>query len=770
MSHFRRFLLCWMVLLSTAFAQGIVNISPHGRHVRPIRPHRRLSVDIEKHHVQVVIVEGIARTTVTQVFRNPNAMILEGSYVFPIPEDASLTEFTMIMNGKKVVGEVLERDKARGIYEAIVAKQRDPALLEYVGRRLFRARVFPIPAKGTAEVSLTYVEELKTDAGIQEYRYPLKTQAFSKQPVKSLAMHISVESSSGIQNTFSPSHKINVSQSKVVEKRIVSFEGKQALASKDFHLLIALGKKMVGCNLLTDFSKNDGGFFLLRFAPNISDIGAGKPMTKDVVFVVDTSGSMREDKKMEQAKRAIVYGLKGLNPGDRFNIVAFSTDARPYAENLQGVDDKHIAAAIEWVNELKAGGGTNIHDALVGAFPDSSQQTRPLMVVFLTDGMPTVGETNVSAIRKAVKESNAERARLFVWGVGYDVNTLLLDALAEENRGVRDYVTPSQDLEIKLSSFFDKISSPVLSNLKITVDGVPLQQVYPRNLPDLFRGGECVLLGRYKTGGATAVRLAGTVGDTKKEFVFEKKFAESRDKDREFVALLWARRKVGFLLDQIRLNGENRELKNEVVRLAKKYALATPYTSLLVTDDSRPFASTSSISPAPIGGGGGSLRGRQNSAPATSAGRGLDRGRINGLAPPRKSPRPRDAQSGESARRKVERSLGVKHLREELDMDEMKTEADDFKKSVARVRVGSRTFVREGKTWVDVLVSKMDAEKRKKLLEKVDAYSARYFELIRKHPKLATWMAKLGHATVFLEGRVIQINPQEKVEAPKKSS
>ncbi len=763
MRYLASFLLFATALIGVVSAQGIVNLRHHGT---PRRHMRFQPINIDKHHVKTHIVEGIATTTVTQVFRNPNALILEGSYVFPIPENASLTEFTMIMNGKKVVGEVLERDKARGIYEAIVAKQRDPALLEYVGRKLFRARVFPIPAKGTAEVSLTYVEQLAIDAGILEYRYPLKTQAFSKQPVKSLAVQVAVESSSGIQNIFSPSHRIDVAKSGQADRRSVSFEGKQASAGKDFHLLVAMGKKMVACNLLTDFSATDGGFFLLRFAPSIVGTEDRKPIAKDIVFVVDTSGSMRADKKMEQAKRAIIYGLKGLNKGDRFNVVSFSTEARSFSNGLVEFGEKQAAASIQWVGDLQAKGGTNIHDALVGAFPTEATAGRPSMVVFLTDGMPTVGETNVSTIRKAVAKANVGTSRLFVWGVGYDVNTLLLDSLAEENRGVRDYVTPSQDLEIKLSSFFDKISSPVLSNITVKVDGVTMTEIYPRNLPDLFVGGECVILGRYKAGGASAVRLAGIVGDTSKEFVFEKKFAQSRNKERDFVSLLWARRKVGYLLDQIRLNGEQKELKEEVVRLGKKYALATPYTSLLVTEDSKLLADGANG----LGGGAGSgfrrLSGR-GSRPTPG------RNPAESTAKPQSGGAPVGSTTTGGFRRKanapktaVDRSLGIKRLREEMDQEVMGESGRLLKKrSLTRLRVGKRTFIKEADHWVDEEIAKMDPKQRKSLTERVDAYSARYFELMRQHPKLAKWMSKLGYGTVLLDGKVIQIVPLKKEAA-----
>ena len=528
------------------------------------------------------IEAGVAKSKVTQVFRNPNSMILEGSYIFPIPEAASLTEFTMVMDGKVVKGEVLERDKARQIYEGIVRSMQDPALLEYVGSKMFRARVFPIPGKGTVEVSLTYVEELEAEGGVVEYHYPLKTQSFDKGSVAQIALHATVKSATGIKSVFSSSHQIDKARKSDNEVQ-VSFEGKRVVADRDFHLFYTLSNDAVGLHLLSDLSSRDGGYFMVSIAPKVG-VDESEVAPKDVVFVVDTSGSMRDDDKMKEAKEALKYGIRGLRKGDRFNIVGFSTEARPYADKMIESSTAAIAEAASWVDRLSATGGTNINDALADALERLGAADRIGMIVFMTDGLPTVGETDVDKILEGARKKNGRKARFFCFGVGYDVNTRLLDTLAQDHRGSRDYVTPSQNIELVMSSFFDKISHPVLSDVSVSIDGRDESEVYPKQLPDIFKGTQLSLFGRYAKGGVHAIRLKGKLGGKEREFVYEGRFAESKG-DRDFISVLWAKRKVGYLMDQIRINGANQELRQEVVRLGKKFGIATPYTSFLVTED-----------------------------------------------------------------------------------------------------------------------------------------------------------------------------------------
>jgi Ca-activated chloride channel family protein len=305
-----------------------------------------------------------------------------------------------------------------------------------------------------------------------------------------------------------------------------------------------------------------------------------------MVLVMDTSGSMRGP-KMEQARKALQYCLNQLGQSDRFGLISFATTVNPYEEKLLDASPDQLKKARKWVDELEATGGTAINSALEAALKlRPADADRPFTVVFFTDGLPTIGVTDVEQIFKNVAARNTAHTRIFTFGVGDDVNAGLLDRLAENTRALSAYVRPEEDIANKVAGLYGKMSSPVLTNLKLTTTAdVKFIDTYPPELPDLFHGEQLVVMGRYTGSGATAIKLTGKVGKETKEFVYELSMAERTDDAREFVEQLWARRKVGYLLDQIRLNGEKKELKDEVTALAKKYGITTPYTSYLIVPD-----------------------------------------------------------------------------------------------------------------------------------------------------------------------------------------
>src|SRR5262249_1254454 len=299
-------------------------------------------------------------------------------------------------------------------------------------------------------------------------------------------------------------------------------------------------------------------------------------LPRDMVFVLDTSGSMRGP-KMDQARRALKYCLGNLNSKDRFAVLNFATVVNRYRDGLVDASAEQLDQARKWVDALEATGGTAI-DAAMNAALDLRPRdgTRTFTVVFFTDGQPTVGETNPEKILKNVSAKNTANTRIFTFGVGDDVNATMLDQMAEQSRAVSTYVRPAEDIEAKVSGLYSKISHPVLANLKLTAGaGISLVEVYPPQLPDLFHGGQLVVLGRYCGQGHAAVTLSGTVGKDTRQFVYELSFPDRTSAAREFVEHVWARRKVGYLLDQIRANGTSKELVEEVTLLAKKYGIAT---------------------------------------------------------------------------------------------------------------------------------------------------------------------------------------------------
>ncbi len=538
------------------------------------------------HEVNVKIDDQVAVTRIEQVFRNHTDRPLEVSYVFPVPRGASVKKFVLWVDGKAIPGEIIEAKKARDIYTDIVRRTLDPGLLEYLGNDLLQFKVFPVPAKKDQKVAVEFTSVAGADNGVIEYVYPLKTDGKAISTLEKFAVNVHLKSQHALQNIYSPTHRISTTRANDHEANVV-FEKNQALLDSDFQLYYQVGKgKDVSLTTLTHrpTSGNDG-YFMLLVSPRV-ELSKEQQIPRDFVFVLDTSGSMR-GKRMEQARSALKYCLGNLHKRDRFAIINFATTVNHYNDHLLAANQDQLKEARKWVDNLEATGGTAINDALLAALAlRTSDATRTFTVVFFTDGRPTIGETNVDAILKNVLGKNSATTRIFTFGVGDDVNASFLDRLADQSRALSTYVRETENIEVKVSSLYSKISNPVLANLRLTVGtDVKISEVYPPQLPDLFHGNQLVVLGRYTGKGHAAVKLTGQVGSEQREFVYEVNFPHQTTERKEFVEDLWARRKVGYLLDQIRLNGEKKELVDEVVTLAKRYGITTPYTSYLIVPD-----------------------------------------------------------------------------------------------------------------------------------------------------------------------------------------
>lgn len=546
----------------------------------PPRPFPISQLAIEYHRVRVTIEDQVAVTQVDQVFRNDNEWVVEGTYIFPLPVEAAVTNFTLWVDGEPVEGKVLSRDEARRKYEEIVRSLRDPALLEYVDRGAVQASIFPIQPGEKRRIELEYTQALAADNGLIHFRYPLNTEKFSTQPLEDVSVSVKVESSAPVRAVYSPSH--NVAIDRDGDHRFsASYEDSDVTPDKDFDLFYSIANEEVGLNLISyrdPQDEDDDGFFLLMVAPRV-EVDPNETITKDVLIVIDRSGSM-EGEKFRQAQDALHYILDHLNEGDRFNIIAFSSGTRAYAERLRPADEAEEAH--RWVDSLSAAGATDVNLALLEAIEQANDE-RPTLLIFLTDGLPTEGETDTGDILKNIERAAPSNLSLFAFGVGYDVDTFLLDTLAKENHGATTYVTPGQKIDEAVSGFYAKVSTPVLTDLELDYDDVIVFDTYPDPLPDLFAGSQLLLVGRYKEPGTVSIRLSGTVDGETQRFTYEDQtFRSSGGPD--FLPRLWATRKIGALLNQIRLEGPEEELVEQVVRLSVRYGIVTEYTSYLVTE------------------------------------------------------------------------------------------------------------------------------------------------------------------------------------------
>ena len=696
-------------------------------------------LEVSSHHVDVKIDGQVAVTSIDQEFYNPNDQRLEGIYMFPVPKGAHIDKFSMEIGGKMVDAELLRADKARQIYEDIVRKMRDPALLEYAGRDLFKARIFPIEPRSRKPIKISYTELLRSDAGTVTYSYALSTEKFSARPIKSLSLKVEVKTEQPLASIYSPSHKVEIRRDGP-NRAVIGYESKDEKPDTDFQLVYSSEKRDVGLSLITHKSGGEDGYFLLLAAPTVAK--ETEPAPKDVVFVVDTSGSMA-GAKLQQAKKALQFCVENLNTDDRFEIVRFSTEAESLFGKLSEADSEHRKRASNFIADLKPIGGTAIADALQTAFKARTEKSeRPFVIIFLTDGLPTVGTRNPDEIVADVKK--AGDARIFSFGIGSDVNTQLLDQIAEGTRAFSQYVLENEDLEVKVSNFYTRIREPVLTNARLEFGGgVRTSKLYPAQLRDLFKGDQLVLTGRYSGSGEVEAKLTGMANGREQTFTYKVKFDDSSN---DYVARLWATRRVGFLLDEIRIHGETTELRDEATDLARRYGIVTPYTAYLIVEDEdrrrvpmadRSMQSMSADAPAraEVSKAWDGFKEKKDGADAVANARSQNAFKFA-------------EQSGASINYGAAESLrGFT-----LNAPSAPAESDRLTQYTRQSKfVNGRAFFQNGKQWIDA--NAQHATKR----QRVQFNSEAYFDLLKQHPEAAPWMALGQNVLLALDDTVYEI-------------
>lgn len=572
----RRFFFALLLLVASVWSVGAqVIVPPIGMATDP----DWLTIDALT--VNVSIANQIAETETTLKLTNNGERLAEGMYIFPLPMGAAVERLTMTIDGQVIEAKILRADEARAIYDRIVRQYRDPALLEYIGRDLIQANVFPIPPKATREVTIRYGQLLREENGLAHYVFPVDVTKNNGRMVKRMNVRVTLEEGAPLGSIYSPTHTVAITRP-ADNRAVVSYEGVNVVPKSDFELFYGVQRDDITANLLSyKESAEQDGFFLLMITPP-QTVAVERVLPKDVVIVLDQSGSMG-GAKWEQAQRATISVLEKLNPQDRFNVVVFSSGWRVFANSLQ--DTSAASEAVAWVRTLYPEGGTNIHDALKTALGYADDE-RALTVLFLTDGVATEGIVDTPTLLESLKRNAPANARIFTFGVGDDVDTLLLDSIVRDFRGTGAYVRPSQRVDEAVASLYAKISAPVLNDITLSFDGAQVELLYPRQLPDLFAGEQLVLVGRYRRGAeGVSVTLTGKRDGEQVTLVYPDLRLTERAGGQAFIARLWATRRIGDMLNQIRLNGESKELVDSIVTLSLRYGIITPYTSLLIEED-----------------------------------------------------------------------------------------------------------------------------------------------------------------------------------------
>lgn len=745
-------------------AQGLLVDVASERHVplprpiiepRPEPPNSSYKINAIDVHVQ--LVDQVAQVGVSQTFQNTGSRPMEVCFLFPLPYDGAVDKLTLMVDGKEFEGKVMPADEARQLYEEIVRKNKDPALLEWMGTGLFKTSVFPVPAGAKRTVNLRYTQLCRQSQRLTDFLLPLRTARYTTGPLDSLKVTVAIESSEPIKSIYSASHAVDIERNGQ-RRAVVKYEAKNEIPTSDFRLFYDAKPQGIAASVVSYRPEADeSGYFLLLASPEINTANE-KPLPKTVVLVADRSGSMT-GKKLEQAKGAMRFVLNNLNEGDTFNLVAYDSSISTFEPELQRYDDESREAALGFVEGLYAGGSTNIAGALERTLEMLTDSSRPSYVVFLTDGIPTAGETSEAKIVDRAAKLNQVRARIVSFGVGFDVNSRLLDRLSAANFGQTEYVRPDQDIEAAVSQLYRRIAAPVLTDVQLAIDveggskadGPSISRTYPKGAFDLFAGDQAVVVGRYKKPGAAKVTLTGSVQGAEKTYDFPAELVDkSADDTNAFIAKLWAARRVGEIVDQIDLEGKNDELMKELVTLATKHGILTQYTSFLADENSaRPTDLAGNVS---RGGemaeeslaeteGRFAFAQRFNKSNFKSAPQ-ADASSIAGLGGGRY-----DDGLSRVDRQRAQSSVAAGNV--------VWFNARDGRSEVAMniLNRGRKTFFRQGPRWVDASVT----EEQQKSATKIERFSREYFDLVARHGQHANQYLSIDEPVVVeLDGKVYE--------------
>jgi Ca-activated chloride channel homolog len=520
-------------------------------------------------------------TSIRETIMAPRTEGMKVVGLFPLvpqvpAKDVEVLEGVTDLKHEPIGYKVLNAKEAEKLYQDIAKATGNADIVAYIG---WPAVVLPeVTLDRKTELEVRFTQELSEHKGLMHWRCPMPSSEFSRKPVDRVILTANIENEEPLHSIFSTSHDIKVSRDGDRKaKAQLSVDG---YAQKDaFQLLLAADRDPLGARLITHRAEGEeDGYFMLLAHP--CGDALGKPIEKDVILALDVSGSMRGE-KMEQARSAIEYCLDHLNPGDRFNVIAFGTAVQTFREGLIPNSEKNLHAARAWVDDLVAYGRTNIDGALRRGLAGSAEEGRLRIMLFLTDGTPTSGEMIPEKIIENLPEINASSANIYVVGVGHDVNAHLLDRIAEESDGQSEYIAPEEEIDEKVAALYNRLSHPVLSEVTVELGELNTHSVYPRKLLALFKGGDVMIMGRYRGGGKETVAFKGFLAGAQKRFAYDLEFAKDAEPEHDYVALLWASRKIGFLLQEIRLHGENEELTDEVIRLSKQYGIVTEYTEFI---------------------------------------------------------------------------------------------------------------------------------------------------------------------------------------------
>jgi len=586
---FRRiFILSFFSLVNLALSGPV-----HAGIVIPDTPGQRPArtpLTVVSQQVDVSITDQVATTTLVQVFRNDGATAVGGTYLLPLGERTSVQEYAFWTEGRRVVSRIETKTDAKREFEDAQQRGEDAALLEERDPNTFTARFTMLQPGETRRFEVVTSELLPYEAGLVRYHHPLDYSSTGLPPVDELLVRVHIADSKPIKGMTHSSFA--TTESRVGNDLVVQSVLRGAVPERDFELEYQLESQDFGLAFRTFEDGNGDGYFVAMVAPQ-EETEDEAIVRKDVAFVFDVSGSM-SGTKIDQARSALKGCLNLMNPGDGFFVVAFNDALNPLSNEIQELDERKRAEATRFVDGLQAGGGTNIHDAMLSALQKLQGSERPTALVFLTDGH---GSRRPADVLTMVQTHNPHgQTRIFTFGVGDSLNASFLERMGTENRGGYTPIDGSVAIDKVVGQFYSRISKPVLTDLQFDFgDSIVANRTYPAVMPDVYKGQRLVVTGRYRGVGSSTLRVTGRIGGEERALALPVTF-EHETSGQPWVGRLWAKRRAEHLLGQTRMYGETPEAKEEVVALSTQWQFATRYTSLVAHADPR----VASLTPARI--------------------------------------------------------------------------------------------------------------------------------------------------------------------------
>ena len=751
----RRLLLCLLLGLpvlaalptGSASAQGI--LLPNGDGATPLRQ--------TEQRVHFQVTDDLTVAHVTHEFRNETDTALEAIYYFTLPKGATTTDFAMWMDGKRIKGEVLPRERARAVYDSIVSRLRDPALLETSDGDLFTASIYPIPPRGTQRIEVEFAMPNLHKNGLLQLHYPISRSEVGA--AERLSFEADIDSRNEITSIQAPydepTRRIDGRQAEVKIER-------NKAQRDDIALLVATSGDDLGLSLVTfdpDGNEGDEGYFMATLSAS-SDLLREGALDRQMTIVIDRSGSMAGG-KLAQAQVMLRKTIDSLGERDTFNLISFSRDTELLFATPRAATRGNRDEALRFVDGLVADGDTNIEAALRVALEQPTRSGRPHAVVFVTDGLPTRGERDIDALLQLAKGSRTQRddrpvtsSRIFSFGVGYDVNTRLLDGIARNGDGESGYVRPSEDISDIVGGFVAGLASPLVTGLQLDF-GDQVTDLHPRILPDLYPGRPITVFGRFSSPMSQEVTLRGQARSGSVRTSFGAEFGSSTDSaNAAFVGNLWAARHVADLLDTIRIDGATPERVRIVTEVATRWGIVTPYTSFLVTPEGQGEEDAG-------GEGDGEEEEPEFEPMRHHISGGVRSERLMEavsdesykpapLAAVRREAAPKASRKAEAAAAAPAAEVGRQAVEDSLARNRSRSSLRAEGATSSRFASG-RSFSRRGEVWVEAGLGNRSPDRR------IVAWSQAYFELLRSHPELREALALGERVVLSVGGEVVEV-------------